>query len=107
MQVARLTPGRDLVLSADVQPRYRRAAGLVDEVVDGRAILIGVDGSEIITLNPVGTIVWHALESETTASSIVDVVADAFPGHDRDEISRDVDQFLAELVAGGLVEAAG
>jgi hypothetical protein len=41
---------------------YRRADGVVSEVLDGCAMLVAPDGTELITLDPTGIVVWDALE---------------------------------------------
>ena len=40
---------------------YRRADGVLSEILEGRAMLVAPDGTELITLNPTGTAVWDAL----------------------------------------------
>ena len=40
---------------------YRRAEGVLSEILEGRAMLVAPDGTELITLNATGTAVWDAL----------------------------------------------
>ncbi len=37
----------------------RRSPNVTYETIDGRAVLVDVAGTELITLNPVGTLVWN------------------------------------------------
>ena len=39
----------------------RRSPDVIHEAVDGRAMLVSPDGSELISLNTVGTMVWELL----------------------------------------------
>lgn len=47
----------------------QRAAGVTSEVVDGQAVLVAASGKEFITLNPVGTLIWGALDTARDSSS--------------------------------------
>jgi hypothetical protein len=38
----------------------RRSPNVTYETIDGRAVLVEVAGTELITLNPVGILVWNA-----------------------------------------------
>ena len=40
---------------------YRRAEGVLSEILEGRAMLVAPDGTELITLNATRTAVWDAL----------------------------------------------
>ena len=68
---------------------------------------MSADGVDIITLNPVGTIVWTLLDVVRDRAAVVDGLAAEFPGRDRTELENDVTEFLAELMSGGLVDAEG
>lgn len=79
----------------------------MSETVERRAMLIDAAGVEIITLNPVGTIVWSLLDQPRTAGEISGSLAARFPDHDPREIDRDVDEFLVEMRTARLVDVAG
>jgi hypothetical protein len=74
------------------------------EVIDDQAALVTSDGTELITLNPVGTVVWDALSATNDVAGIVDLVVRACEPVDRARVDADVRNFLAELAAAGLVE---
>ena len=46
--------------------RFRRSDEVVFEVSAGRAVLLDRTGKELITLNPVGTLVWQASSAAFT-----------------------------------------
>lgn len=79
----------------------------MSEIVDDRAVIVSADGVDIITLNPVGTIVWSLLDVARDRAAVVDGLAAEFPEHDRTELENDVTEFLTELMSGGLVDAEG
>jgi hypothetical protein len=88
---------------------WQRSAQVVYEVVDGEALLIDPSGVELITLNPVGALVWQALDGSRDAAALADALVDSFEGVARDELTRDIEMFLTELHAAGLISetAAG
>jgi len=85
----------------------RRAQDVVFEVVDGRAILIDAEGKELITLNPVGTLVWNALDGGADVGTLADRLLPELTGVTRDVLARDIDAFIDELASLGLVDAQG
>lgn len=82
----------------------RRADGVVSDLVDGCAFLIGPAGTHIVELNPTGTVVWDALAVDRDVDRVVDVVAETFSAKSaaREQIHRDVVAFLEELSQLGL-----
>ena len=78
---------------------------MVKEVVDDRAFLLDDRGVEMIVLNPVGTMVWDALDESRDASAIAAALLDRFENVSLEELERDVGEFLEELREAGLVVA--
>lgn len=62
------------------------------------------DGLVISSLSPVGTLIWELLPNDL--EPIVDNLALSYPGVAREKLAADAAQFLAELVACGLVTDA-
>jgi hypothetical protein len=84
--------------------RFNVADGVLWERVDTRVMLIDRASSELVTLNPVGSVVWQALAAEPmNLAALIDVVTAAFPGVPHAQISTDVETFLDELVQLGFV----
>ena len=88
-------------------PTFTRAPGVLSEVIDDRALLVSADGGEVITLNPVGTLVWAALEQAQELEPLVAVVSAKFPEAPEPTVRKDVVSFLESLREGGLVTATG
>jgi hypothetical protein len=82
----------------------QRHSDVTSETVDGQAVLIGPAGDEIITLNPVGTLVWDALVTARDVESITDELLPQFVDVERDELQSDVVAFIGELRDCGLIE---
>ena len=83
-----------------------RAPDVTFEIVDGRAMLIDGRGEELITLNPVGTLVWKALDGEADAESLARRLLPELEGVGPDVLEADIRTFLEELASLGLVAPA-
>jgi hypothetical protein len=70
-----------------------------------RVVILDARGSALITLNPVGTLLWHALAEPLAPPALVDRLADEFPDVDRAQLDADVQEFVDSLLAEGLVVA--
>ena len=81
-----------------------RAPGVLDDVVDGRAMLIDSSGAQVVELNGVGSLVWAAIDGTRDVPALVEQVRAAVedgPGPER--IEADVRAFLTELTRLELV----
>lgn len=59
---------------------------------------------EPVALNPVGTMVWAAIEPPRSATEVAAVLHPALEGVSVDELAVDVAEFLSGLAAAGWVE---
>jgi hypothetical protein len=78
---------------------------VLSEVLDGRAMLVAPDGTELITLNPTGTAVWDALADATEPSVIAARLQETRTDVPLDVLEADVRAFLTELEEAALVVA--
>jgi hypothetical protein len=67
------------------------------EVVEDKAVIVGPDGTELVTLNAVGTVVWECLDGEHDEAAITEKLAARFPAVERATLEADLRSFLAEL----------
>jgi hypothetical protein len=81
----------------------RRSPDVTFEVVDGRAILIDAAGKELITLNPVGTLVWNALDGVQDADGLAAELVSSLQGVTIEQLTQDIRTFLGELQSSELV----
>ena len=79
------------------------AGEVVHDRVGDRVVLIDAQGQELITLNPVGALVWQAMDGNRDIAAIAAMVHGAVDGGELDVVNRDVQAFIRELVAEGLV----
>ncbi|MFN2568049.1 MAG: PqqD family protein [Candidatus Dormibacteria bacterium] len=81
---------------------YRRADGVLHEVVDSKVVLVHPDGKELLTLNPVGTLVWEAMDGPSDAAGLTDKLLPRLGGVPRHQVLADISAFLTELTGLGL-----
>ncbi len=90
---------------------FRRADDVSSDLAGDRAIVLDVSGTELITLNPVGTIIWQLLEGgPSTVDAATDHLAAQFTSVPREQLLADVTDFVGSLLAAGLIvpaDAAG
>jgi hypothetical protein len=84
---------------------YRRADGVLSEILDGRAMLVAPDGTELITLNSTGTAVWDALADLSEPSEIAARLHETRTDVALDVLETDVRSFLTDLEEAALVVA--
>jgi hypothetical protein len=82
---------------------FQRADSVVLQVVDDRAFLLDEAGTEMIVLNPVGTMVWETLDEPLDAGAIAASLVDHFDDVALPQLVTDVGEFLDELAELGLV----
>ena len=68
----------------------------------GETALYDRKGSRLVVLNAVGAGVWHLSDGTRTIDEIVDDIVAVLPA-DRGRVTADVEAFLRELQANGLV----
>jgi hypothetical protein len=69
------------------------------------AVLMNIKGGHMITLNPIGSIIWQQLSDGRSPEQIADRLASEF-GIPREQASADVNEFLEQLEAQHLIESA-
>ena len=88
----------------------RRTPGAIDSPAGDQVVILDASGTELFTLNEVGTVLWNTLGDDSNGSSEEEIVRAAvakiraeFDGASPEQIEADVREFLAELRAAGLV----
>lgn len=86
--------------------RLVHAPEVVHDTVEDRAVLVDPAGQELITLNPTGSTIWHALDGQHDDEALADLLHAANPDVERDTILTDVRSFLGVLLDEGLAVRA-
>jgi Coenzyme PQQ synthesis protein D (PqqD) len=89
-------------------PFYVRSQSVVSRVIAGETLIIPVrkgvgDLASIYSLNPVASSIWQAIQNPRDKEEIISAIEQEFAAG-RAQIERDVDEFLNEMHAAGLVE---
>ena len=69
------------------------------------AVLMNIKGGHMVTLNPIGYIIWQQLSDGRSPEQIAARLASEF-GIPREQASADVNEFLEHLEAQHLIESA-
>jgi hypothetical protein len=72
--------------------------------VEGEVLVLDIDASEYLSVNPTGARVWEALAAGTTRAALVRMLVEAFRVDDA-TAEADLDAFLAGLRERGLLDA--
>ena len=75
----------------------------MEKRLDDELLLIDEQSDIIFNLNPIGTAIWHLLESPLGAEEILDVLYTAFPDVPREQIYKDTEFLLNQLVDRNLI----
>ncbi|MCB1270299.1 MAG: PqqD family protein [Microthrixaceae bacterium] len=85
---------------------YTHAAGLTWDRVEDRVVVLDTSGSEMITLNPVASMLWPRLVPRASADDLVQVLSEEFSTVPEQQIRDDVAAFIEELLGEGLLEVS-
>ena len=85
-------------------PSVRLSADVIFRELDGEAVLLDFASGRYFGLNAVGTRVWTQLASGASVDDAVAAVTAEFEA-EPDEIARDVNELVSELVSRGLLIA--
>ena len=81
-----------------------KSPATASRVIEGEAVILSIDTKVLRGLNPVGSRVWELIDGRRSVEEIVAVIVREFavaPG----PAGSDVDAFVRELLARGLVTA--
>lgn len=82
---------------------YRRSSNVVERAVRDEVVLLDLATEQYLALDQVGARVWALLDGEHSRDRIADAIALEYEAS-IDQISDDVDAFLEQLRALGLVQ---
>jgi hypothetical protein len=70
--------------------------------VGGEMVILSADDSSLFVLNELGTAIWEAADGRTSLHAIAEGVCLAYDV-DRETALRDIEAFVSELAAAGVV----
>lgn len=85
-------------MSSSVRP----APGSQSQSVDGAALVLNPPATELVRLNPVGTLVWEHLVRWHTVEELIASVRPSFPEVPFDQLAGDVIAFVESLCDAGV-----
>jgi Coenzyme PQQ synthesis protein D (PqqD) len=88
----------------DVERFRLRTADLHWQVIDGEVIALEARRSHYLAANPAGGVLWRAMEDGATRSGLAEQLVDTY-GIERDRALADVDVYLGQLAAQGLLDS--
>lgn len=71
-------------------------------VLDGEAVIVDLESSELYSLNPTATVIWETCEEEVTLEEVVDRVVEEFEV-EREVAEEDCIEFVEEFSENGLL----
>lgn len=91
--------------------QYVRSGSVVSRVIAGGTLVVPVrrgaaDLASLYSFNTSGSTIWQALENPKTVDELVNLLADTFDVG-LEKARTDVDAFLGEAQATGLVQTKG
>ena len=90
--------------------RFIRSSSVVSRVIAGETLIVPVRGgvgdlASIYSLNPVATAIWNSISEPRTIDEIVQVIQQEYEVQSNAALS-DLEAFLAEMSAAGLIQTA-
>ena len=82
----------------------RRRPGVTSEPSGDTVVILHADGRTLTTLNPVGALVWKALDGERDTAALARDLVDEFDGVEIGDLKADIDAFITELAESDLVD---
>ena len=88
---------------------YRRSTSVVSRQISGETLVVPIRGkvgdlASIYSFNEAGSALWAALEQPRSLESLASALCQSFEV-ERDDARRDVDAFVREMQAAGLLSA--
>lgn len=72
-------------------------------IIEGEAVIVSVDESEVIHLNQLGAEIWNSIDGKKSVGEIVDYIYDTFEVEEK-TAKRDTLEFLEKLIKKKVVE---
>jgi NAD(P)H-flavin reductase len=85
---------------------FIRSSDVAVTDLDGETVLLDIDAGQYFGLNVVGTDVFRMAERPVSIADIVDHLDETYNDVSRDELRRDVMEFIRQMQSHGLIHPA-
>jgi PqqD family protein of HPr-rel-A system len=86
---------------------FRREDALPFQRLDEETIVVDPRSREVHLLNETAARIWELLETASSVDEIVEALGDEYEGAPPEELRREVEAFLSDLGARGLLASRG
>ncbi|HSI03824.1 MAG TPA: PqqD family protein [Myxococcota bacterium] len=74
------------------------------ELPDGERVLLTPDGSGVLVLNPLGSVIWTLCDGAHDVEGMARIIGERFPEVAPEQIARDVNAVLKQLAEAKLLD---
>lgn len=86
--------------------KITRNPAIVFEMFEDQAVIVGESDEELLTLNPVATLIWTNIAEATAIDDLEEKLFDIFDGVTREQWAADLRMFVDQLKSEGLIVEA-
>ena len=86
--------------------KITRNPAIVFEMFEDQAVIVGESDEELLTLNPVATLIWTNIAEATAIDDLEEKLFDIFDGVTREQWATDLRMFVDQLKSEGLIVEA-
>jgi hypothetical protein len=92
--------------------RFHRSSTVVSRQIGNELVVVPIRGGvgdldAVFSFNSVGADVWTLLENEQTFEELVGWVVDHYEAAEREQVEKDINDFVSDLLNAGLATMAG
>ncbi len=81
-----------------------RKPGVTFEDSGDMVVILDESGSELTSLNAVGSVVWHEFDGQRDVEQLAADLSDRFEGISQEELASDIGLFVDELAEAELID---
>ena len=82
---------------------FQKKRGVVFRKIMDEMVLLNTRGGEVVVLNEVGGDIWDAIDGKRTFADLINYLLEIYD-ENRENLERDLEEFLNQLLEAGLIE---
>lgn len=86
--------------------KITRNPAIIFEMFEDQAVIVGESDEELLTLNPVATLIWTNIAEATAIDDLEEKLFDIFDDVTREQWATDLRMFVDQLKSEGLIVEA-